>query len=214
MFGTFSAIILLIVFLVPGYIWRTIEGQFVYLDHRLPWEKFALGLLTRSSFLYLPFTLVIYRFWQAKWYDSHPVSSSLTALGFVVVLPAFAGLVTGVFRQKDIVGKVLSWRWIDRALSKIGLKTFSSHRVPTAWEAVFNSKMAPCWVVITRKNGQQVRGQLGMNSHISIDPEDRDIFISRTLYWDKVNKKYDFVPGTLGVYIKANEIATIELISN
>ena len=213
MFSTLSAIILLVAFLVPGFIWRTIEGQFVYLDHRLPWEKFALGLLTRSTLLYLPFAAVIYRCWKTAWYDSHPTSSSIAVLGFIVVLPSAAGVVVGVFRQKDLAGRILSWSWIDALLSKLHLKTFSSHRVPTAWEAVFTSKIASCWVVVTRKNGHQIRGQLGIGSHISIDPENRDIFLSRTLYWDEQNKKYDFVPNTLGVYIKADEIATIEMIS-
>ena len=212
MFGTFTAIILLIVFLVPGYVWRTIEGQFVYLDHRLAWEKFALGLLTRSSLLYLPFTWLIYQGWKEKWYDSHPIPSTLTAIGFVVFLPAVVGLITGVARQKEWVDRIFSWKWIVWILSKTNLKTFSSHRVPTAWEAVFSSKLVQCWVVVTRKNGDQIHGRLGPGSHLSIDPEDRDLFISQTLYWDETTQKYDVVPGTLGVYINADEIATIELI--
>jgi|GEM_PF-1562473 len=213
MFETFKAIVLLIAFLVPGYIWRTIEGQFVYLDHRLPWEKFALGLLTRSTFLYLPFALPIYHCTKNKCYDSHPVTSAGLAILFLVALPSLAGLLTGVVRQKDVIGTIFEVKWVDTLVSRLKLKTFWSHRVPTAWEAVFNSKMTTCWVVVTRKNGQQVRGQLGVGSHISVDPEDRDIFLSRTLYWNDVAKKYEPVPGTLGVYISADEIATIELIA-
>ena len=212
MFGTFTAIVLLIAFLVPGYIWRTIEGQFVYLDHRLPWEKFALGLLTRSSLLYLPFAWRIYECWKSRCYDSSPFRSNVLTIAFLVALPAFVGLATGILRQKDVVGIVFKWRWVDAVLSKLKLKAFRSHRVPTAWEAVFKARMAPCWVIITRKNGQQIRGELGIGSHISVDPEDRDIFLSRTLYWDGANKKFDFVPGTRGVYIRADEIATIEMI--
>mgnify|MGYP001795747189 CR=1 FL=1 len=67
MFQTFSAIILLIIFLVPGFVWRTVEGQLVYLDKRLEWEKFAFGLLTRSTFVYLPFAPLIYRGYRASW---------------------------------------------------------------------------------------------------------------------------------------------------
>ncbi len=212
MFGTFSAIILLIVFLVPGYVWRTIEGQFVYLDHRLGWEKFALGLLTRSSLLYLPFTWLFYWGWKAKWYDLHPTSSGLAGIGFVVVLPAIMGLLTGIARQKELLGWILSWKCFAWIFSKTRLKIFSSHRVPTAWEAVFTSKLEQCWVVVTRKSGDQVHGLLGPESHLSVDPEDRDLFVSRTLHWNEENQQYEVVPGTLGVYIKADEIATIELI--
>ena len=35
MFETFSAVILLVIFLVPGFVWRTVEAQFIYLDKRL-----------------------------------------------------------------------------------------------------------------------------------------------------------------------------------
>ena len=67
---------LLIVFLVPGFVWRTVEGQFVYLDRRLEWEKMALGLLTRSTLLYLPYAAILYKAWQLKVYDSAPYTVS------------------------------------------------------------------------------------------------------------------------------------------
>jgi hypothetical protein len=92
------------------------------------------------------------------------------------------------------------------------LHTFSAHRIPTAWEAVFSAKLDACWVVVTRKNGEQVRGLLGPDSHISIDPEVRDLFISHTLYFNPDTQNYEFVPGTKGIYLKADEISTIELI--
>jgi hypothetical protein len=212
MFETFTAIGLLIVFLVPGYVWRWLEGQFVYLDHRLPWEKFALGLLARSTFIYLPFLPWIHRGWNEKWHQSHPIPVTLAAIGFIAALPAALGLLTGVARQKDWIGCVFAWRWVDWIVRRAGLKTFRAHRVPTAWEAVFNSRMKPAWVVVTRKNGEQVRGLLGEQSHISVDPEHRDLFISQTLYWDERAGKYAFVPGTRGVYISADEIGIIELI--
>jgi hypothetical protein len=213
MFGTSTAIVLLIAFLVPGYIWRTVEGQFVYLDHRLPWEKFALGLLTRSTLLYLPWASAIYGCWKSKWYESHAFCASLIIFAFLVAVPVFVGLVTGILRQKDFIGTVFEWKWVDAVLSRLRLKALRSHGVPTAWEAVFNSRMTTYWVIVTRKNGQVVRGELGIGSHISVDPEDRDMFLSKTLYWDDTNKRWDPVPGTRGVYIGADEIATIEMVA-
>lgn len=64
MFETVSAAIIFIVFLVPGFVWRTVEGQFVYLDKRLEWEKLTLGLLTRSAVVYLPVAGLIHRGWK------------------------------------------------------------------------------------------------------------------------------------------------------
>jgi hypothetical protein len=212
MFETFTAIGLVIIFLVPGYVWRSVEGQFVYLDHRLPWEKFALGLLARSTFAYLPFAPWLYRGWTHQWYDHYLLSVTFAAVFFIGAYPAALGLLIGIARQKDWLGQVASWTWVDWLLTKAHLNTFSAHRIPTAWEAIFNAKLDSCWIVVTRKNGEQVRGLLGPESHISIDPEVRDLFISHTLYLNPDTQNYEFVPGTKGIYLKADEISTIELI--
>jgi hypothetical protein len=212
MFESVTAIALLIVFLIPGYIWRSVEGQFVYLDHRLPWEKFALGLLARSTFIYLPFAPWLNRAWDHQWYDLYLIDSAFASIFFIAIYPAFLGLLMGVAQQRDWLGTVAKWRWVNWFLTKTHLQTFRHHRIPTAWEAVFMSNLEACFVVVTRKNGAQIHGLLGPESHISIDPEDRDIFISHVLYFNQVSKKYEFVPGTKGVYLTAGEISAIELI--
>ena len=98
MFETASAVLMLIVFVVPGFVWRTVEGQFVYLDKRLEWEKLALGLLTRSTLVYLPWTPYLYHGWKAGWADKHPVSAMCAAFGLLLVLPSFLGFIVGAAR--------------------------------------------------------------------------------------------------------------------
>ncbi len=199
MFGTFTAVLLLIVFVVPGFVWRTVEGQFVYLDRRLEWEKMALGLLTRSTLLYLPYAALLYRAWQNKFYESAPYTASWIALALLILLPSSLGFLVGRVRQ----GQLTVW-WLTR----LGIKTFAQHHVPTAWDAVF-TKVRPCWIIVTLKDGRQVRGYLGPTSHISSDAEVRDIYISHLLLPDQTA----FVEKTNGIYIKADEISTIELIN-
>src|ERR1035437_9501811 len=105
MFETFAALMMLIVFLVPGYIWRTVEGQLVWLDRRLEWEKFALGLLVRSTFIYLPWSPLIYQGWMEKWYDKYPLQTGGVAVLCILILPAAIGFVIGLARQKNWFGK-------------------------------------------------------------------------------------------------------------
>lgn len=201
MFETFSAIGLLIVFLVPGFVWRSIEGQFVYLDKRLEWEKFALGLLARSSFIYLPFSPWIYQGWKNAWYDTHPISTAFAAIGFILVLPAVMGFLFGFVRQKS---------WIPVLLTKAGLNIFESNRIPTAWDAIF-SRQRTGWVIVTLKSGTKVNGYMAESSIVSSDYEDRDIYISHTLV-QNAEGVLEFVPNTDGVYIRSDEISTIEFI--
>ena len=199
MFETLTAVILLIIFLVPGFVWRTVEGQLVYLDKRLEWEKFALGLLARSAFVYLPFAPLIYRGYQTNWIERYPLSTSAAALGFLVVLPTIWGIVTGSARQNGIGARIIR---------KLKLKTFEQHHIPTAWDFLF-SKIKPAWVVITLKNGNKIYGYMSPSSYISSDAAERDIYISHTLCVLDTGEM-EFVPGTQGVYIRPDEVSVIE----
>ena len=105
MFETFAAVMMLIVFLVPGFVWRTVEGQLVWLDRRLEWEKFALGLLARSTFIYLPWSPLLYKAWIEKWYEYYPYQAAGLSLMFLLVLPVAEGFLFGLARQKNWLQK-------------------------------------------------------------------------------------------------------------
>lgn len=188
MFETFSAVILLIVFLVPGFVWRTVEEQFIYLDKRLEWEKFALGLLARSSFIYLPFSSWIYQGWSNKWYETHPFWTALAAIGFILLLPAILGFLSGIVRQQ---------RWILWLLTKVRLNVFEPNRIPTAWDALF-SRQRTGWVIVTLKNATKVHGYMAKGSIVSSDYQDRDIYIS--IRWYRIKTLWSLSP-TPTVYI-------------
>jgi hypothetical protein len=88
-FATFGSVLMLVVFLVPGFVWRTVEGQFIYLDKRLQWEKFALGLLARSTIIYVLFATAIYQAWQEKWFEIHPIRLTVGGICLIGILPLF-----------------------------------------------------------------------------------------------------------------------------
>jgi hypothetical protein len=198
-FGTLTAILVLITFLVPGFVWRTVEGQLVYLDKGLEWEKFAFGLLTRSTFVYLPFAALIYRGYAHDWINKYPVWTGIAAVGFVIVLPTVGGLIAGIARQR---------RLGPRVIRKFHLGTFEQHHIPTAWDYLF-STIQPAWVVITLKNQNKVYGYMGPNSYISSDSKERDIFISHVLVAGP-SGKMELAANTRGVYIAFNEVSSIE----
>ena len=199
MFETFQAVMMLILFLVPGYLWWWTESQLVYVDRRLGWEKFAFGLLVRSSVVYLPYASFLYRGWENKIYASEPWLTSLAALIFLVLLPIAFGFFAGVIRQRG---------WVGQWLNRIKVRSFEKHHAPSAWDALF-SELPQCWVVVTLKNGGKVSGFFGVGSHVSSDPENRDIYISQVLVADATGK-WDFVKKTRGIYVRADEISTIE----
>ncbi len=136
---------------------------------------------------------------------------------FILVLPVVEGFIFGYVRQQAWFDKTVQWlskcadnkswpAWVRKLLS---FKLFEQNSVPTAWDSVFTG-IKSCWVIVTLKDGSKVYGFLGQGSHVSSDHEERDIFISHTVV--KKEDKLEIVPNTAGVYIKHDEIRTIEFI--
>jgi hypothetical protein len=198
-FETFAAVMMLIIFLVPGFVWKSMEGQFAYQDRRLEWQKYALGLLACSTVVYLPYAALLYKIWIIRRYIGNFSCGLVAAFLLLLVLPSLLGYLTGRSRQHQLF--VRFFRWLN-------IETFNQHYVPTAWDALFNH-VSPCWVIVTLKNGKLIRGYLGRPSHISSDPEVRDLYISHLIQPDNSG----LVKNTKGIYIKADEVSTIELIS-
>jgi len=203
MIETFQGFLLFIVFLVPGFVFRTVEGQLVYLDKRLDWGRFALGLLTRSTLVYLPAIPFIYSGWQEDWIGSHPWETCLGMVAVLLILPALLGLLSGFVRQK---------RFPQHFLRRMGLGTFEQHHIPSAWDHLF-SEVQTAWAIVRLKDDSRIRGLLGPNSYASSDPDDRDLYISHVLIEDpdSENDSFQFAPDTEGVYIRGEDISTIEL---
>ena len=126
---------------------------------------------------------------------------ALAAIGFILVLPVVMGFVSGFVRQKG---------WIPWLLEKARLNIFEPNRIPTAWDSLF-AKLPTGWIIVTLKNGTKVNGYMAQGSIVSSDYEDRDIYFPDTLA-PNAEGTLEFVPNTDGVYIRADEISTIEFI--
>jgi len=200
MFETFTAGMMLIVFLVPGYVWRTVEGQFVYLDRRLEWEKFALGLLCRSTFVHLPIAPWTYQAWLANLHETQPALTAVLIFALLFIQPTLLGLLAGISQQNGL------FRWL---ILKSRLSTFEQHKIPSAWDRVF-SNITTKWVIVRLKNGGRIYGYLGTNSYASSDPQERDLYISHVVHPAK--DRFVFAKDTAGIYLRGDEIVSIEML--
>jgi len=194
----FRSIILALVLLVPGYVWHVVESLFVYHDQQIQWEKFALKLLTRSTFIGIFFADAIYKAW---WQGLDSVHFGVVAFEMLFFVPITAGFFCGFLRQK---------KWVTTLLAKCNFKIFDLNRPPTAWRALF-SKPLQNWVIVTLKSGAQIYGYMGESSIMSSHHQDRDLYISHVLKSDG-NGGWKFVEDTNGIYVASNEISTIEFI--
>lgn len=188
-----DAIYTALVFVVPGYIFLTLRNQFIAGQDRLGTEQ-VLAFVTYSALNFALFGWIVY---LAISYHLPPyVIVSSWAL-VLVVLPAALGLVSGLFSQREIVGKIYEY-----------FRLSPVHPVPRAWDRVFFNS-PPSWVLITLKSGVAFAGYWDGQSFASSDGKERDLFISQL---------YDFSgddpwrPTDKSLFVAAGEISTIEFI--
>lgn len=193
----FRSILLVAVFLVPGYIWHVVESLFVYHDQQIQWEKFALRLLVRSTFVCAFFADAMYRAWE----NLDSVHFGVVTLELFFLVPAIAGFVSGLIQQKQ---------WLTTLLSRCGFKLFGLNWESTAWNVLFSEPLHN-WVIVTLKNGSRIYGYIGEGSVVSSDDKDRDLYISHILR-RTTEGHLEFAEETNGIYISSNEISTIEFI--
>jgi hypothetical protein len=196
-----TAVGILIVFLVPGHLWRVTEGQLIYLDRKLEWEKFAFGLLTRSTIVYLPWTPFLYRGYVNAWYDFAPWGTLGFCVLIAIIQPILYGALWGMFRQRGYDKKIFN---------QLGWRTFEQSHAPTAWDGVF-SRLPECWIIVTFKDNTKVKGWFGVQSHASSDDGQRDLFLSHVIA-TREDGQEELVQNTAGVYISSDEIKTVEFI--
>lgn len=67
------------------------------------------------------------------------------------------------------------------------------------------------WIIVTLKNGDKVYGYLGSRSYASSEPDERDLFISHTVQMAKDG--FEFVKDTQGIYLRAEDISSIEFLA-
>lgn len=192
--GSFEVVLYTCVFLLPGFIIRSI------LDSLVPPSRHNEAKYFLSCLLY---SIVNCSIWSWAYLlliqnvEKDLVHYLIGLLIITIVGAAIVGVIIGLIKQKDLV------KWI---FSKFGVEKI--HSTPAAWDYYF-SKQEETWIIVTLKSGKIIYGKYSNKSFASSDPEERDLYIEQTysvtddLQWveDKKSK---------GILISKEEIETIE----
>jgi hypothetical protein len=197
MFESVTAFFVVIAFLVPGFIWQTVEGYFAYIDRRHQWERVALGFVTRSAVYVLPWSGILYTAWRDGWWEIHPYWAGAGGFVIIVAAPAFIGFLVGLARQHET---------FSRVMRKFGFRTLEHGSTPTAWDYVF-SRLRRGPVTVTLRNGGVIKAYLGAESYFSSDDKDRDMYLSH-MFWRTEKGTFELRSG--GIYIAGDQIALVE----
>lgn len=179
----------ILAYLIPGFIALSVRSQFVTTPH-LQYNERLLSYLTISVI----YDAIVIRLFPGA------ITGSWYGIDFILVFivgPIIVGMILGVNTQKDFVRGLLG---------RARLTTI--HPIPTAWDWKFASSKGEQYVLVTLKNGDEIRGLMGSESFASSDPIDRDLYI-QWIY--DISENDTWIPlGNRGILVAGNEIRTVE----
>ena len=81
--------------------------------------------------------------------------------------------------------------------------------IPTGWDWIF-SRVDPCYVLVTLKDGSRIAGYLGSSSMASSDPDRKYLYIEKLYTIPEDGSDWVEFAGTLGIHISGDQISYIE----
>lgn len=194
-------IISAIAFLIPGFIITNIIRRVIpkvdkdYKTNVL--ENFIFSFL--NIFLW---AIPIYKIYiNIEWWNKKILLLWLVCLLIIFLSPIIIAAVIIIFYQKEMFRRLCQY-----------FNVSSIDTEPSAWDFKFK-QIENEWVIITLKDETTIGGYIGVNSFISSNCKERDLYIdeqykiSKNGEWKKVNR-------TDGIWIKNDEIKYIEFLKD
>ncbi len=178
--------------LLPGYLWRQSERNFV--------ASARLGKI-EEIYGYVLYSLVAYSLvglslqlcgWLPENLDTISLLQSVRLLVIAMVVSYLGGIATGLVRRFNLVGVIFG---------VIGIPTI--HPIEKGWDKAF-SRRDGCLVRVTFKNGKDRFGIYGAKSLVSAEIENGDIYLEKTLCQGEGGLVHE--NATEGIWISSSEV--------
>lgn len=191
---TISAILVIVAFLMPGFIANRFLAS-AYPSAEPSETRAILTAITFSCLNYAVLSWLLILFWTKAWYEN---------LGFLAGFTFFILFLAPVF---------IAWLFIKFVQSDWGRKWRLSlglmHPMPKAWDYFFHLRK-PCWVVATLKNGRIFAGYYGGNSFASSFPAEEDLYLEKLCNLTPEGRILDLHPESAGGIIRMDAIDALE----
>lgn len=204
---TGTALLILVVFVLPGFVTLLVKER----THEIarPQSQFErlLSALYYSLLIYVPLALVAALLgWGVNDVEALYVGDK--------GLAAFAGALalTGLLLPSAIA--YWGHRWLRSERRRSTLRALSipeSHRIPTAWDHVFEAGR-DSFLRVTLRDGEVVGGYFGPESFAAYGPHGRDLYIEKMWKVDPEGLTLTrAVEGSAGLWLSGADIAMVEL---
>jgi len=190
-----GAILILIAFLMPGFI----AGRVLSSAHGTSEAgegRLVLGAITLSCLNYAVLSWLLVLAWTRKWYED-PLTLALLAFFILLVAPILIALA---------LIWVIATEWGKRVRVAFGL----AHPVSKAWDSFFRRGI-PCWIVATLKGGRVIAGLYAGNSFASSFPAAEDLYLEKICRLSAQGEIEGIADFSRGGIIKMENVETLEL---
>lgn len=203
--ATGTALLVLAAFVLPGFVaLKYRERTFVVKADDTPFERLLSALYySFLSYLVLGFVAVVIggattRDVSRLWHGNAQPS-------------AYVGLAAGGVVIPVILAELARWwdgsRLRDRIRAVAGVSR--AHTTPSGWEHFF-LRDRTCFVRATLSDGRVVAGRYGDESFAGYTAETPDLYLEERWVLDDQDWFSEPVAGSLGVYVRAGEIVSVE----
>lgn len=191
---TFSAIGVLLVFVIPGFVAGRV-WEFAYPRTEPSESRLFLEGLSLSCVNYALVSWLLVLIYQKHWYQSVFLLACFSLL-ILLIFPVLLGFGLVAVSESNC---------LRRLRSRFGF----ANPVPTAWDYFFR-KSGYCWVLATLKSGHVVAGFFGPNSSASSYPSAEDIYLERLCKLSPEGKIEGLIEYSQGAIIQMDDVELLE----
>jgi hypothetical protein len=190
-----SAVLVLIAFIMPGFIAGRVLSS-AHSNSEASDGRLVLGAITWSCINYAVLSGLLVWAWSQKWYE-HPLNLALLAFCTLFLSPVLIALATV---------KVIDTAWGRRVRVAFGM----AHPVSKAWDAFFRRGI-PCWILATLKGGRVIAGLYGGNSFASSFPAPEDLYLEKICRLSAEGEIEGLADFSRGGIIRMENVESLEL---
>jgi uncharacterized protein DUF6338 len=195
MLTTFSQILILVAFIIPGFVLVRVKR----LSFPSAEESFQTTLLDS-----LALTCIVHGLASPAWYwcyvsgipTKRPVVFGFVVFAILFGIPVLLGLIYSLLVASG------SARWLRGFLN-------IPEPLQTAWDYYFRQKPG-CWVRVILKSGQVIAGLFGPSSFASSFPGKQDLYLEKLLSLDEDGMVTGWADYSAGALVKMEEVERLE----
>jgi len=193
--ATLAQILVLLVFIVPGFIVIRVK-RVAYPKAEESTLSIVLDSLALSGLVHVVCFPIWYWIYASRSYVTSPRLFVLQVVVILLVVPVLFGILFNFSVRTEKA------RWLREFL-------YFPHPDPTAWDYHFRKGKA-YWIWLTFKNGHVMAGLFGPNSFAGSYPNRQDLYIEKLLSLDEDGKVKALIENSAGALVRMDDLDRIE----